>query len=366
MKIVRSVLFGLLGLGCASAAEAATCGALPFVFSNNTVADATQVNANFNALLSCANSNLAPLASPTFSGTVTTPNLTVTTSAAFATTATITDNQTGVVSADHFTFEALSQPGLTANTVLTDGGFGTPNWDGIRSVMKVTAGSTQLVASPFSGYYENFVGSLTHVASAFGGYGVCQVNSSACWGFNMALADAGHSVQLFNELDINSSNTGTLVNGLQLTGASSAQFGGSAVLVNTPGTGIGWNAGAFVSAASATSLIGLHLDGVIGTPAGAGNAQEILFTAYTAPNTAINAQILLTSGNAYIFNAPAGGLEAFEIGGTAVFEAITATPGVGATGVGVIYNNGSSTSLQQIAIGNANSCGSARCLTVQN
>jgi hypothetical protein len=56
-------------------ARATTCGAVPYTFTNGTVADANQVNANFAALFTCGNTDLAPLASPIFTGTVTTPNL---------------------------------------------------------------------------------------------------------------------------------------------------------------------------------------------------------------------------------------------------------------------------------------------------
>jgi hypothetical protein len=69
MKRLAAALAMLLALG--GSASAQICGALPFVFSNGTLADATQVNADFNALLNCANNLLAPIASPTFTGTLT-------------------------------------------------------------------------------------------------------------------------------------------------------------------------------------------------------------------------------------------------------------------------------------------------------
>jgi hypothetical protein len=40
-------------------AEAANCSTYPYTLTNGQVADATQVMANFNSILSCANSNLA-------------------------------------------------------------------------------------------------------------------------------------------------------------------------------------------------------------------------------------------------------------------------------------------------------------------
>lgn len=60
------------------AALASTCSTLPYTFSNGSVADATQVMANFNSLLNCLNLNVAPLASPTFTGTVTIPTASIT------------------------------------------------------------------------------------------------------------------------------------------------------------------------------------------------------------------------------------------------------------------------------------------------
>lgn len=57
----------------AGPAWAVTCGGLPFIFANGTTADATQVNSDFSLLLNCANV-AAPLASPSFGGTVTMPD----------------------------------------------------------------------------------------------------------------------------------------------------------------------------------------------------------------------------------------------------------------------------------------------------
>jgi hypothetical protein len=51
-------------------AQAANCGAYMYTLTNGTVADANQVMSNFNNILSCANSNLAPLAGPHFTGNV--------------------------------------------------------------------------------------------------------------------------------------------------------------------------------------------------------------------------------------------------------------------------------------------------------
>jgi len=66
--------FGFAILFCAiaaSAAEAQTCGVLPYTLANGTTADADQVNGNFTTLLNCANGSLAPLNAPIFTGAVT-------------------------------------------------------------------------------------------------------------------------------------------------------------------------------------------------------------------------------------------------------------------------------------------------------
>lgn len=50
----------LLALGLAATpAQAANCSSYPFTLTNGQTADASQVMSNFNAILSCANSNLA-------------------------------------------------------------------------------------------------------------------------------------------------------------------------------------------------------------------------------------------------------------------------------------------------------------------
>lgn len=72
MKAIGAVM-ALMALFFVGRAEAATCGTLPFALTNGTLADATQVMANFNQLLNCANTLLAPLASPTLTGTPSAP-----------------------------------------------------------------------------------------------------------------------------------------------------------------------------------------------------------------------------------------------------------------------------------------------------
>ena len=54
----------------AGTAHATTCPAYTYTLTNGTTADASQVMGNFNTILTCANSSLAPLASPSFTGNV--------------------------------------------------------------------------------------------------------------------------------------------------------------------------------------------------------------------------------------------------------------------------------------------------------
>ena len=51
-------------------AKAGTCPAYPTTLANGTTADANQVMGNFNSILGCANTNLAPVANPSFTGKV--------------------------------------------------------------------------------------------------------------------------------------------------------------------------------------------------------------------------------------------------------------------------------------------------------
>jgi len=69
--MLKAIIGGLIGaIAFANVAVAQTCAGYPYTFSNGTTADATQVNADFNSILSCANTYLAPLANPNFTGNV--------------------------------------------------------------------------------------------------------------------------------------------------------------------------------------------------------------------------------------------------------------------------------------------------------
>ena len=67
----KTALLAVAGvlLSCGMA-EASTCSGYTYSFSPNTPADAAAVNGNFNYILNCANNQLAPIASPSFTGNV--------------------------------------------------------------------------------------------------------------------------------------------------------------------------------------------------------------------------------------------------------------------------------------------------------
>src|SRR5258706_5009988 len=67
--IIGTLLAGMLAIS-SPRANATNCGAFPNALANGTTADASQVMANFNSIRDCANNNLAPIASPSFTGMV--------------------------------------------------------------------------------------------------------------------------------------------------------------------------------------------------------------------------------------------------------------------------------------------------------
>lgn len=69
-KLALSVLALLALLAAGRPADAQTCSAYPFTFTPNTTIRSAQVNSNFTSILNCANNSLAPIASPSFTGTV--------------------------------------------------------------------------------------------------------------------------------------------------------------------------------------------------------------------------------------------------------------------------------------------------------
>ena len=71
MTKLKVIFIGVLGIiFLSTAAPAQTCPPFSYTLANGTLADATQVMADFNGLLTCANSSLAPLNNPHFTGFV--------------------------------------------------------------------------------------------------------------------------------------------------------------------------------------------------------------------------------------------------------------------------------------------------------
>lgn len=69
--MLKAIVGGLIGaMVFGNVAMAQTCASYPYTFANMSTADANQVNSNFNTIMSCANTLLAPLSSPDFTGLV--------------------------------------------------------------------------------------------------------------------------------------------------------------------------------------------------------------------------------------------------------------------------------------------------------
>jgi hypothetical protein len=71
MTVAHRIVFAFGLTFLAASAQAQTCPPNPYALTNGTTADATQVMANFNSILSCANNSLAPITSPSLTGPVT-------------------------------------------------------------------------------------------------------------------------------------------------------------------------------------------------------------------------------------------------------------------------------------------------------
>jgi hypothetical protein len=70
-SLVWACLFSAPGIvSLPGAIDAQTCSSYAYSLTNGTTADATQVMGNFDTIRNCANTNLAPLADPTFTGKV--------------------------------------------------------------------------------------------------------------------------------------------------------------------------------------------------------------------------------------------------------------------------------------------------------
>lgn len=157
--MLRRLIFAmLLALAPVSAAEALTCTNYPFTLLNGTLADANQVMANFNGILNCVNTSLAPVNNPTFTGTVTIPTAAITTE----TVGTLTVNTNLIVPGSI----SLSTPLSPGN-----GGTGLTSYGALTNQQTAIAGTTTILNAS-KGQTINAAGSAFYTISlnAVAGY----------------------------------------------------------------------------------------------------------------------------------------------------------------------------------------------------
>lgn len=172
---------------------------------------------------------------------------------------TITDKilgkQTGAITTSASQF-MVSSDGTTVDSLIGSN----INYNTLASVMHVIASSTITNAVGVGSYIENDSASATHVGVAFYGWGLDDANSAQTWGLNTVLNDkTGSTGQVLwgAELDFNVVSTGTTVNGLILTGASTAQpststaIGVETLSQGSPGT-VKWGYGLLTTAGCCT------------------------------------------------------------------------------------------------------------------
>lgn len=88
--MARILVAALVELLLSAGTAAAQCSSMPYTFTNGTTADASQVNANFSYVLTCANNQASPailrgwIAGLTMSNDTTNPNTVIDTSAGVA------------------------------------------------------------------------------------------------------------------------------------------------------------------------------------------------------------------------------------------------------------------------------------------
>ena len=149
----------------------------------------------------------------------------------------ITDNQTGPLTADRGSLTAATQAGPTAQQIYNQAvgsGSGTifNAVDGVRGVGIANANSTVNIVSGVSAYtYNNTVpiGQRSQT-TALNGNAVCAANGSECWGINTITSDnpslantgvtAGTGKFLFNEFDLEITSPNTKGGNLFLGGTA--------------------------------------------------------------------------------------------------------------------------------------------------
>lgn len=173
--------------GSVSAAFAANCSSYPYTtLANATTADATVVMANFMAIQNCANSALAPIASPTFTGAIGlggAPTAQLFLTGTYATTGaqlidvatTLNSSATSLVGADfasklNSTGASVSSiTGVFSRPTISTGSNNTAFW-GVASQLKTGASYTGQIGNAinFFGATPSFTG--THPAANMYGF----------------------------------------------------------------------------------------------------------------------------------------------------------------------------------------------------
>lgn len=284
----------------------------------------------------------------------------------------MTDAISAAVTTDYSTLTVRSVAGLSANTILSEISAAGPNWDGVRSILSVTNGSTSATNSAIAGYAVNNRASSAGLYNAVALIGIAEnvVGSAASFGINVVCADktAGlPSTLCQNEFDFNMRSATAVMTGLAITGAMSVQPASAVGFIcESFGAGMLYNSGC-LNSSDGVAITGIFLGGGAGAPGAAALSQKIRQTAFTAANTPASGEIYVDNGKAYNMDAPGGGVIILRIGTVPVFEAITATPSAGNTGVSIIYNGTAGVGYSQVAVGAADSCTAGfRCLRVAN
>ena len=225
MRLRWLMLFALCLLAYAHRAEA-QCTNLPYTFTNGTIADANQVNANFSATFNCAenafNRTTVPLS--------------------------LVDTQTGAISTTGATASAVTSPAVSADTILSYAfctsaaclpfapsfSAGAGNYDAVRGVAIANSGSTTPIIAGVSGYAlsnQAFSGAGPAPVALFG-TGAVGANNGQLWGVNTNITDCLYRTDcsssatgrvIKNEFDLSFSSTHSTGAGLLLTGNSVAQ-----------------------------------------------------------------------------------------------------------------------------------------------
>lgn len=242
MRLLRHVLIAL-GLLLAGPALADNCVTLPHTLLNGTVADAAQVMADFNSIVTCVNNPNTLWDTGNFS---------------------ITDSKSTAIVADGAAIKGASVSGTTANQIYNwtqNAAPGTLNtYDAGRFVAVNQPGSTVFEVQGVAGYVlNNNSTGATSQAVAVWGNADCAVSGSQCWGLATIVSDqipgatgtnTHTGVFLYNEFDLNVTSASTSGAMLQLGGTALP----TGVTLNINGLSLNrfWGAG---GAGTATSLL---------------------------------------------------------------------------------------------------------------